>query len=501
MSAIRLQEAIQAMGGYLLDGQAGEATDRLLTGVSCDSRQIAPGEFFIALRGERFDGHDFLAAAQAAGAAAAVIDGHAVQKVHAPGLPLVVVADTRHALGLLAGWRRSRFSLPLIAVTGSNGKTTTKEMIASILRAAFGNTVLATQGNFNNDIGLPLTLLRLEARHRAAVVEIGMNHPGEIVALAHLARPTVAIVTNAQRAHLSGMGSLENVAAEKGSLFGELDESGVAVINADDPWAERWRAQAAGRHIVDFAFESPPSVRGRYVGHGLESRLYLSTPAGETEVTLAAPGIHNAHNALGAAAAAWAAGLGLDAICAGLEAFGGVKGRLQRLAGPNGALLLDDTYNANPDSVRAGIDVLAAIPGHRILVLGDMGEIGDMSGQYHDEVGGYAKSQGIGRLLALGETSLLAVRNFGAGGEHFRRLESLVAALRQEMRPGTSVLVKGSHFMHMERVIEALLATPPENTGAPPENAPKKPAGYAERAERAERVERPENPQLTGEKP
>lgn len=461
MSMMRLHEAIQAMGGYLLDGGDERLLSAVLSGVSCDSRRVAAGELFIALRGEHFDGHDFLADAQAAGAAAAVIDGHAVQKVHVstlPGLPLAVVADTRQALGLLAGWYRSRFSLPLIAVTGSNGKTTTKEMIACMLRAAFGDAVLATQGNLNNDIGLPLTLLQLNASHCAAVVEMGMNRPGEIARLAHLARPTVAIVTNAQRAHLSGMGSLESVAVEKGSIFGELTESGVAVINADDPWADLWRSLAAGRRIVDFAFEHPASVRGCYVAHGLKSLLHLSTPSGEAEAALAVPGVHNAHNALGAVAAAWAAGLGLDAICDGLRAFSGVKGRLQRLNGPNGALLLDDTYNANPDSVRAGIDVLAAIPGRKVFVFGDMGEIGDMAGQFHDEVGGYAKSQGIDRLLAFGEASALAARNFGVGGEHFRKLESLITVLQQEMRPGTTVLVKGSRFMRMERVIRALLA-------------------------------------------
>lgn len=481
MSVMRLYDAIQAMGGYLLD----TGDDRPLSGVSCDSRRIGAGELFIALRGERFDGHDFLAEAQAAGAAAAVIDGHAVQKVHTsalPGLPLVVVADTRRALGLLAGWRRLLFSLPLIAVTGSNGKTTTKEMIAGILRAAFGDAVLATQGNLNNDIGLPLTLLRLNAGHCAAVVEMGMNRPGEIAMLAHLARPTVAIVTNAQRAHLSGMGSLESVATEKGGIFGALTESGIAVINADDPWADLWRSLAAGRRIVDFAFEHPASVRGCYAAHGLESLLRLSAPSGEVEIALAVPGAHNARNALGAAAAAWAVGAGLNAIRDGLRAFSGVKGRLQRLNGPNGALLLDDTYNANPDSVRAGIDVLAAMPGRKVFVFGDMGEIGDMTGQYHDEVGGYAKSQGIDRLLALGEASVLAARNFGAGGEHFRRLESLVAALRQEMRPGTTALIKGSRFMRMERVIEALLAGVDADVDSSGEREGK-------RAARAERME------------
>ena len=458
MSMMRLQEAMAAMNGHLLGGDSAAVGTCDISGISCDSRRIAAGQLFIALRGDNFDGHDFVAAAQAAGAVAAVIDAKAVATMEPSGMPSIVVADTRQALGALAAWWRSRFSLPVVAVTGSNGKTTTKEMIAAILRAALGDAVLATQGNLNNDIGLPLTLLQLEARHRAAVVEMGMNRPGEIAALAHLARPTVAIVTNAQRAHLSGMGSLEKIAAEKGSLFSELAESGIAVINADEPWADLWRTLAAGRRVMDFAFERSADVRGRCFARGLENRLHVSTSAGEADIVLAAPGVHNARNALGAAAAALAAGVDLAAVRAGLAAFSGIKGRLQRRIGPNGCMLLDDTYNANPDSVCAGIDVLASTVGRKILVLGDMGEIGGMSAQYHDEVGGYAKSQGVDRLLALGEASAQAVRNFGSGGEHFKKIESLIAALSREMQSGVTVLVKGSRFMRMERVVEALMA-------------------------------------------
>lgn len=452
MNMMTLQQAAQAMSGQLT------GADVAISGVSTDSRKIAAGELFIALRGEKFDGHGFVATARDAGAAAVVIDALAPDSVRSLNVPQIVVADTRLALGALASWWRARFNIPLLAVTGSNGKTTTKEMIASILRVAFGDTVLATQGNLNNDIGLPLTLLGLNAGHRAAVIEMGMNHPGEIAYLARIARPTVAVVTNAQRAHLAGMGTLETIATEKGSVFMGLSKPGVAIINADDRWADLWRVQGGGREIMDFSFEREASVTGRCSTHGLDNRLHISAQGREIEVSLAVPGAHNARNALAAAAAALAAGVSLESVRDGLASFAGVKGRLQRRAGLNGAVVLDDTYNANPDSVRAGVDVLAATIGRKILVLGDMGEIGDMTGQFHDEVGGYAKSQGVDRLLAFGESSALAAHNFGTGGEHFKKIEELIDTLTGEMTRETIVLVKGSRFMRMERVVEAVLA-------------------------------------------
>ena len=425
-------------------------------GVSTDSRTIAPGELFVALRGQHFDGHHYVAAAQARGAAAAVVASDTVDRLRSTGLPLVVVAETRLSLGALAADWRSRFTLPMIAVTGSNGKTTTKEMIASILRAAYGDTVLSTQGNYNNDIGLPLTLLRLRADHRAAIIEMGMNHPGEIAYLSGIARPDVAVVTNAQRAHLAGMGSVEAIAREKGSIYSGLDENGVAVFCADDPWVDLWRQQSQGLRRMRFGFTQAADVSGRVALHGLENRLLLRCGGDEAEVVLSLPGRHNARNALAAAAAAVAAGIPLATVQAGLNSFRGLKGRLQLRQAMHGAQLLDDSYNANPDSVRAGIDVLAATVGRKILVLGDMGEIGEMSAQFHDEIGGYAKSQGIDRLLALGEASALAAHNFGAGGEHFTHLAQLIDVLRGELGADTTVLVKGSRFMRMERVVEAL---------------------------------------------
>lgn len=444
-----LSQIAQAVGGRLI------GADLAIDGVSTDTRAIGPGQLFVALAGERFDAHDFLDQAKTAGAAALLVAD--ADKLPA-GVSAVVVDDTRLALGRLAAAWRAKFSLPVIAVTGSNGKTTTKEMVAAILKAAFGAAVLSTRGNLNNDIGLPLTLLGLRASHRAAVIEMGMNHPGEIAYLAPIGAPTVALITNAQRAHLEGMGDLDEVAREKGSIFSGLPADGIAVINADDGYADFWRSMAGGRPVRTFAIDGAADVTGSVRQHGLEIGLELSAPEGQATLTLSIPGRHNARNAVAAAAACLAAGVPLAAVAEGLAAFSGVKGRLQRRAGKQGAEILDDTYNANPDSVRAGIDVLAATIGRKLLVLGDMGEIGEASGQYHDEIGGYAKSQGVDRLFALGDQAQLAVRNFGEGARHYCNVDKLIAAVDKELGPDTTVLVKGSRFMKMERVADALAA-------------------------------------------
>lgn len=444
-----LSEIQRATGGRLC------GDDRAISGVSTDTRAVAAGQLFVALRGERFDAHDFLDQAIAAGAAALLVSDAA--RVPA-GATALVVDDTRIALGKLAAAWRARFAIPVIAVTGSNGKTTTKEMIAAILKVHFGDAVLATRGNLNNDIGLPLTLLRLDETHQAAVIEMGMNHPGEIAYLAPLGAPNVAVVTNAQRAHLEGMGGLDEVAREKGSIYSGLAADGIAVINADDRYAAFWRQMASHHPIRTFGIEQAADVRAVLHQHGLETLLELTAPEGDTEFRLAVPGRHNARNAVAAAAACLAAGVPLAAVVAGLERFSGVKGRLQVRAGREGAVVLDDTYNANPDSVRAGIKVLAATIGRKILVLGDMGEIGEASGQYHDEIGGYAKSQGVDLLFAIGDACQQAVRNFGEGARHFTDIEKLIAAVNKEMGPETTVLVKGSRFMKMERVADAIVA-------------------------------------------
>lgn len=471
---IKLCEVAQAIKADFRPPKLGDASENLLcSGVSSDSRSIGVNELFVALRGENFAGHDFINAAKARGAVAALIDKAALEALSAAELdfPLLVVDNTRLSLGQLAKNWRARFNLPLFAITGSNGKTTTKEMLASILRAEFGEAVLVTQGNLNNDIGLPLTLLGLRAEHRAAVVEMGMNQPGEIAYLSQLANPTCALITNAQRAHLAGMGSLEAIAAEKGAIFSGLQPSSCAVFSADQDWSDLWRQQSAGHQVCNYSFkdhaEPSTSVIGHCRIHGLENRLSIAFQGELAEIDLAVPGQHNAKNALAAATAALAAGISLPTVARGLAAFVGVKGRLQKRVGMHGASLLDDTYNANPDSVRAAIDVLASTVGKQILVLGDMGEIGAMSAQFHDEIGGYAKSQGIDRLFSFGDAAALAAHNFDNGARHFKKIDDLIAALLREMNAETTVLIKGSRFMRMERVLDALTASTTQRAEMP----------------------------------
>jgi UDP-N-acetylmuramoyl-tripeptide--D-alanyl-D-alanine ligase len=336
-------------------------------------------------------------------------------------------------------------------VTGSNGKTTVKEMLAAILRAHAGEAaVLATTGNLNNDIGVPLTLLRLRAEHRWCAIELGMNHPGEIAVLAGMAAPTVAVVNNAQREHLEFMNSVAEVAVENGSVYEALPPEGVAVVNADDPHAEDFRSRARPRRVVDFGLQGA-QVSGRYRLAHLSSEIRIRTPLGETDASLAIPGLHNVRNALAAAACAHAAGVPTPSIGAGLTAFRPYTGRLQVKQGAAGVTIVDDSYNANPDSVRAAIDVLVSCPGPTALVLGDMGEVGQQGPQFHREVGEYARAKGVGRLLALGAATRDAVAAFGPGARHFDTVEQLVAALEAK-----TVLVKGSRFMRMERVVAAL---------------------------------------------
>ena len=422
--------------------------DVRFAGVSTDSRSIARGELFVALRGERFDGHEFLSAAATRGAAAAMVD----RDYRGPfPLPVVIVADTKRALGELARHWRARFSPALIAITGSNGKTTVKEMVAAILRQHAGaEAVLATSGNLNNDIGVPLTLLRLRREHRLCAIELGMNHRGEIALLAALAAPSIALVNNAQREHLEFMGSVEEVAAENASVYDALAANGIAIVNADDAQAAYFRRRAGRRPVIDFGLERGV-VGGDYVLKGLSSELRLHTPQGGATATLAIPGLHNVRNALAAAACAHAAGIDAATIAAGLSAFRPYTGRLQVKQARGGLTVIDDSYNANPDSVRAAIDVLASCPAPTVLVLGDMGEVGPQGPEFHREIGTYAKSRGISRLLALGEAAAHAVDAFGEGARHFSDVALLAAAI-----DGRTVLVKGSRFMRMERVVAAL---------------------------------------------
>lgn len=436
------------------DGRIGFAT------VSTDTRTIAPGALFVALRGERFDGHDYVAAAREAGAAAALVE----RPVEAE-LPQVIVADSKRALGVAAAQWRARFTLPVIAVAGSNGKTTVTQMIASILAALHGDKGrLATRGNLNNDIGVPLMLWQLGRQHRAAVFELGMNHTGEIAYLAQLVRPTVALVNNAQREHQEFLQSVEATAYENGEVIAALPLSadGVAVFPADDPCTAIWRQLAGTRRVVDFALDTDAVVTATYTLHADGARLSMATPVGLINVELAVGGLHNVRNALAATACAIGVGADAGSIAAGLRAFQPVSGRGARLRTSEGALLIDDSYNANPDSVRAAIDLLAGFEGERVLVLGDMGEVGGRGADFHREIGAYARERGIETVVALGSMALDTVAQFGDGGTHCADIDAVLATVRPRLGPSVTVLVKGSRFMRMERVVQALAATPPQ---------------------------------------
>jgi UDP-N-acetylmuramoyl-tripeptide--D-alanyl-D-alanine ligase len=444
---MRLSAAAAAVSGRTSGG------DPEFNGVSTDTRTLRPGDLFVALRGERFDGHGFLGQAKASGAVAAMVDRKYGGEFP---MPVLVVDDGRLALGTLACDWRARFSPRLIAVAGSNGKTTVKEMLASILRRHAGErAVLATAGNLNNDIGLPITLLRLRAEHGWCAIELGMNHKGEIPYLAKIAAPTVALVNNAQREHLEFMSSLEEVAAENSAVYDALSAEGIAVVNADDAQAAFFRQRAGGRRVVEFGIEAKAAITGGYSLRPLTSEISIRTPAGDARTTLAIPGLHNVRNALAAAACAHAAGISPANIGEGLSSFRPYTGRLQVKKAASGATVIDDTYNANPDSVRAAIDVLASCPSPTVLVLGDMGEVGVQGAEFHREVGAYARAKGISSLLALGQATRDAVEAFGAGGRHFAKLEELIPNVN-----GKSILVKGSRFMKMERVVAALTGTP-----------------------------------------
>lgn len=419
--------------------------------VSTDSRTAPNGALFVALKGETFDAHDFLGQVAGRGVAAAVVH----QLPEGWTLPAIVVPDTLVALGRIAHFWRSHFAIPVIGVTGSNGKTTVKEMIASILAAAFGEDArLATQGNLNNEIGVPLTLFRLGATHRAAVIEMGMNHPGEIARLAAIAAPTVAMVNNAQREHQEFMHTVEAVARENGSVLAALPADGVAVFPGDDEYTALWRGMAPCP-VLTFGLSEACDVRASHTSTGFGNTLAVTANGARFTVELAAAGEHNVRNALAAIASTLAAGIPQDAIVRGLEGFAPVGGRLQRKQAANGATVIDDTYNANPDSMRAAIDVLAAYPAPRILVVGDMGEVGTQGKEFHEEVGAYAQQRGIEHVLATGELTRFMS---ASGARHYEQFDELLAALDQTLggNSKTTVLVKGSRFMKMERVVQHL---------------------------------------------
>jgi UDP-N-acetylmuramoyl-tripeptide--D-alanyl-D-alanine ligase len=438
--------------------------DALFTGVSIDSRSIKRGDLFVALKGPTFDGHDFIAQVRDKGSVGVLVDQDYGAKVTEGQISLIPVPDTRAALGQLAAHWRGHFNIPIVAVTGSNGKTSVKEMVALVLRHALGqgrqsddcDRVLATEGNLNNDIGVPLMLLRLRESHCYAVIEMGMNHSGEIAYLTRLTRPHVAVITNAGQAHVGEVGSLDAVARAKGEIFEGLDPEGTAIINADDSYAPLWRGLAGDREVMDFALQSKACVTARYSRDLLAGGLELVLPGGVEKLALQVPGEHNVRNALAAAAAATSMGIGTLVIATGLNAFGGVKGRMQQKRGLRGATLIDDSYNANPDSVRAALAVLAKAEGEKILVLGDMGELGERARDFHERVGEEARSAGIDRLMAVGEFSAYTAEKFGEGARHFKKIEELIAEIENLVKPGATLLIKGSRFMQMERVVKHL---------------------------------------------
>ncbi|OAM52323.1 UDP-N-acetylmuramoyl-tripeptide--D-alanyl-D-alanine ligase [Methylovorus sp. MM2] len=453
---MRLSEAAKALNGKLI----GE--DVLFTSIGTDSRAIVKDQLFVALRGEHFDGNVYAQESIEKGAAAAMVSDDALDL--SAGLQ---VSDTRLALGQLAAYWRNKFDIPLAAITGSNGKTTVKEMLASILHAAESESaVLSTKGNFNNDIGLPLTLLKLRSEHRYAVAEMGMNHLGEISYLTKIGRPTVALINNATTAHVGELGSVEMIAHAKGEIFEGLADDGTAIINADDTFAPLWKTLAGKRHITTFGVDAVADVSADYQLDSDGSSLHVRTPSGDIAIRLPVAGLHNVRNALAATAAALAMGVNLAKVKQGLESFGGVKGRLQHKAGINGALVIDDTYNANPASMRAAIDVLAARSGNKLLVLGDMGELGDDASAMHTSIGQYAKQSGISTLYTLGELSRDMAAAFGANAQHFDTPETLAASVAKSMTTHSTVLVKGSRFMRMERVVGLLVQADEQNIKA-----------------------------------
>ena len=455
-----LQQLQQSLPGSELVGDP----HQVVTRVHSDTRSLQPGDLFVALRGDNFDGNRFLAQARAAGAVGAIAHDRAA--LEQAGLAGVVVADSKLALGIVATRWRARFTLPLIAVTGSNGKTTVTQMLAAILWQWKPQAMLATLGNFNNDIGLPLTLLRLRAKHAVGVVELGMNHPGEIALLATMARPTVALVNNAQREHLEFMASVEAVAHENGAVISALPADGIAVFPHDDPFAVLWRALAGARKCLTFAIAdagtaTPADISAR-APHWADGawQVQAQTPVGALGFTLRMAGRHNVRNALAATACAVAVGVPPEHIATGLQCFEPVKGRsrtLQVRLGAHACTLVDDSYNANPDSVDAALEMLAALPGPRLMVLGDMGEVGDQGPQFHVQAGARAQALGIESLLTLGSLSASAATSFD-GARHCATMPELVQAVLEQAPAMASILVKGARFMRMEQVVEAVMA-------------------------------------------
>ncbi|MCW8955871.1 MAG: UDP-N-acetylmuramoyl-tripeptide--D-alanyl-D-alanine ligase [Gammaproteobacteria bacterium] len=438
-----LQQAAKILNGDI------RGTDCEFMRVSNDSRSIQAGDLYVALKGERFDGHRFIAEAGSKGAVAAMVESY--QDVD---LPQLKVADSHQALGQLAAAWRQLYAGVVVGITGSNGKTTVKEMTAAILQQK--GKVLATKGNLNNDIGMPLTLLGLSADDDYAVIEMGANHRNEIDYLTQISRPDVALITNAGPAHLEGFGSLEGVAEAKGEIYSGLTESGTAIINADDEFADYWASLCADKKIVRFALEQAADVKGSWQANDEGGELSITTAQGSCKFQLKVPGRHNAMNALAACSAALAAGVELPYVEKALSSFRAVKGRLNIIQADSGVRFIDDTYNANPGSLKAGIEVLKALSGEHWLVLGDMGELGAQTKQLHYRAGQDARAMKVDKLLAIGENSQAAVKAFGEQGYFFSTQGELIAFIKQTLHENVNILIKGSRTMQMEKVVEAL---------------------------------------------
>lgn len=447
MRPMTLSELVQPLAATL------QGADCEFSSVSTDSRTVAAGDLFVALKGENFDGHDYIGSVAGGGAVAAMVS----QTVKAD-LPLLCVKDTQQALGRMGAHNRQLYRGPLVAITGSSGKTTAKNLVQSVLSQ--GGETLATEGNYNNEIGVPLTLLRLTSDYDYAVVEMGAARAGDIRWLCELGRPSVALLLNAMSAHLEGFGSVDAVAQAKGEIFDDLGPDAFAIINADQPWADEWRSRAGQATVLDFAVEGPAAFTAADItARGVAGISFeMHTPAGQAHISLALPGKHNVANALAAAAVGYACGLSLAQIQSGLESAQAVAGRLSACEGVNGAVVIDDCYNANPGSVRAAIDTLASCEGRRTLVLGAMRELGPTSESLHREIGSYARDAQIDRLWGVGEELEPAVQAFGEAGRWFPDCAAAIEALTDEFGGEDTVLVKGSRGARMERVLNALLA-------------------------------------------
>ena len=443
-----LRDAATLLGAQLIGEDASYGA------VSTDTRTLPAGALFVGLRGPNFDGSAFAAAAAARGAVGALVD-----KEVAHALPQIVVPDVLRALQDLARAWRSGFTLPVVAVAGSNGKTTAKEMTAAIL--SHKGPCMATGGNLNNHIGVPVTLMRLDSTHCSAVVEMGANRVGDVAELMRLAAPTVGLITNAGAEHLEGFGDLDGVAKGEGEAVACLPATATAVINADDAYADYWRGVATAARVVTFGVQRDADFAAKNPVQTIETgefitRFNLVCPLGERAIVLKVGGAHNIGNALAAAAAASAAGASLEDIVAGLADFRAVAGRLQLKAGLRGSSIIDDSYNANPSSVSAGLEVLRSLSGSTWLVLGDMAELGETSVDSHAHIGSQARACGVQRLFAMGNLTSRAVETFGAGGEWFADVDSLIRRLQHGLAPGVTVLIKGSRINRLERVVQAV---------------------------------------------